>query len=634
MLDGGAWGDHLDGGAGDDTLTGGSGNDWFWFGPGHGNDRILDFDQPGEGNDRINLTQFETITSMAALSGRISQDGDHTRIDLAAYGGGAIILENTLVDSVGVEDFVFYGGASEASAFEGAPITGTGGTDNLTGTDGGEAITGGAGNDVLDGAGGNDLLGGGPGADLLKGGAGADTLYGSAGDDTLYGGDAADGNLVGKDILIGGAGNDTLDGGAQGDHLLGGADSDTLTGGSGNDWFWFGPGHGDDRILDFDQPGEGDDKINLEQFESVTSIADLDGKIIQEGDHTKIDLSAYGGGTVILENTRSDTVEAEDFIFYSDEFGPGMVAAHAFEPVTGTGGNDSLTGTAGGEAIIGGSGNDALNGAGGDDTLYGGAGGDELIGGEGSDTASYVSSTAGVTVRLHSSTASSGEAAGDTFGGMVTFTYTAADENGVEQEMEIMLPDIEHLTGSAYADVLAGDGRDNTLRGGAGNDKLYGGPLGGDDMLVGGTGDDTLFGGAGNDTLYGGDESGTLAGEDTLRGGAGDDILDGGGHSDHLVGGRGNDTLVGGSGNDWFWFGPGHGDDRILDFDQPGEGNDRINLKQFEDITSMSDLTGKITQEGAHTKIDLSAYDGGGTIILENTQVASVGADDFIFFVA
>ena len=80
--------------------------------------------------------------------------------------------------------------------------------------------------------------------------------------------------------------------------------------------------------------------------------------------------------------------------------------------------------------------------------------------------------------------------------------------------------------------------------------------------------------------------------------------------------------------------GPGHGDDRILDFDQPGEGNDRINLKQFEDITSMADLAGKITQEGAHTIIDLTAYDEGGTIILENILVDSVGGDDFIFFVA
>ena len=511
---------------------------------------------------------------------------------------------------------------------EGEPITGTAGNDNLVGTDKGEKITGGPGNDVL------------------TGGAGDDTLEGDAGDDTLYGGEAG-GNLVGKDILRGGDGNDVLDGGAQGDHLVGGADSDTLTGGSGNDWFWFGPGHGDDRILDFDQPGEGNDRLNIKQFENIISMADLGGRISQDGDHTKVDLTVYGGGTILLEDTRVDSVGADDFIFCS---GNSEVAEHAGEPVTGTGGNDNLTGTADGEIISGGTGNDVLDGLGGHDTLYGGvgddmldgdagddtlaggSGGDELIGGGGSDTASYAGSMTGVTVRLHNFLASYGDAEGDTFGRMETFTYTVVGEDGAAQETETMLPDIEHLTGSTRADILAGDGRDNTLKGGDGDDTLYGGPLGGDDMLIGGSGDDTLFGGAGADTLYGGDATGNLAGKDILRGGDGNDVLDGGAHGDHLVGNAGADTLTGGSGNDWFWFGPGHGDDRILDFDQPGEGNDRINLTQFETITSMAELEGKITQDGNHTKIDLTAYDGGGTVILENTLVDTVEIEDFIFY--
>ena len=33
-----------------------------------------------------------------------------------------------------------------------------------------------------------------------------------------------------------------------------------------------------------------------------------------------------------------------------------------------------------------------------------------------------------------------------------------------------------HLTGSANADILAGDFRDNTIKGGGGDDKIYGGP--------------------------------------------------------------------------------------------------------------------------------------------------------------
>ena len=34
-----------------------------------------------------------------------------------------------------------------------------------------------------------------------------------------------------------------------------------------------------------------------------------------------------------------------------------------------------------------------------------------------------------------------------------------------DEEQEVMLPDIRHLTGSANADILAGDFRDNTIDG-------------------------------------------------------------------------------------------------------------------------------------------------------------------------
>jgi Ca2+-binding RTX toxin-like protein len=74
------------------------------------------------------------------------------------------------------------------------------------------------------------------------------------------------------------------------------------------------------------------------------------------------------------------------------------------------------------------------------------------------------------------------------------------------------------------------------LRGGGGNDKLYGkagddglaGELG-NDTLIGGTGDDKLDGGLGRDSLIGStgnDELDGRLGEDTLIGGTGDDIYD------------------------------------------------------------------------------------------------------------
>jgi type VI protein secretion system component Hcp len=80
------------------------------------------------------------------------------------------------------------------------------------------------------------------------------------------------------------------------------------------------------------------------------------------------------------------------------------------------------------------------------------------------------------------------------------------------------------------------------LRGGAGNDSLFGGTAA--DTLVGGDGGDGLNGNAGPDTLLGG------RGNDTLDGGAGDDLLDGGDDDDVLTGNLGADQIFGGNGND------------------------------------------------------------------------------------
>ena len=208
--------------------------------------------------------------------------------------------------------------------------------------------------------------------------------------------------------------------------------------------------------------------------------------------------------------------------------------------LSGLGGNDELDGLRGDDTLMGGSGDDDLDGGRGDDTLEGGYGADVLTGGDGSDTASYAYSEMGVTVRLHNSKFMGGDAMGDSFGARVEATYTDKDDD----EQTVMLPDIMHLTGSAHADVLAGDFRNNTIMGGAGDDKIYGGPdprnlgpmpssadrgdatnvdklmgQGGNDMIFGGTGNDMLDGGAGNDMLNGG------KGNDELKGGAGSDMI-------------------------------------------------------------------------------------------------------------
>ncbi len=144
-----------------------------------------------------------------------------------------------------------------------------------------------------------------------------------------------------------------------------------------------------------------------------------------------------------------------------------------------------VTGSQVSDVIKGNSGNNALKGEGGDDTLIGGFGGDILDGATGTDTASYLGSTAGVTVNLATGIASGGDASGDYF------------------------LSIENVTGSAFNDLLTGNTLNNILDGGDGNDTLIGDA--GNDILIGGAGSDSLTGGAGNDSLTGG------AGNDFFR---------------------------------------------------------------------------------------------------------------------
>ena len=261
----------------------------------------------------------------------------------------------------------------------------------------------------------------------------------------------------------------------------------------------------------------------------------------------------------------------------------------------GRAGNDELDGLEGNDVLLGEGNDDVLDGGEGNDFLLGGAGADMLRGGAGSDWASYQLSDAGVSVRLHNGTTRGGEAEGDTFPGAVVVGYT--DSDGSPQTVE--LPDIENLYGSDHADILAGDLRDNRIWGIAGDDVLYGGPGGGDDMLQGGDGNDRLYGGMGSDTL---------------EGGAGDDLL---------WDGPDNDRLYGNEGSDVFIFNVGHGSDRILDFTN---GEDQIDLSAFN-LSGFDDLTA--SSESNNVTIDLSEH-GGGTILLAGFDIANLDATDFL----
>ena len=138
-------------------------------------------------------------------------------------------------------------------------------------------------------------------------------------------------------------------------------------------------------------------------------------------------------------------------------------------------------------------------------------------------------------------------------------------------------------------------------RGRGGDDKLYGGPGGGDGSLDD-TNMDKLYGNGGNDKLYGG------RGNDMLWGGQGNDMLWGGSGNDKLYGQEGDDVLRGGPGYDKYEGGPG--DDMIyVDYSDHRGSKDGINGGKDTDTVSFENYNAynekRSQDEGVTVKLHL-----------------------------
>jgi Ca2+-binding RTX toxin-like protein len=362
-----------------------------------------------------------------------------------------------------------------------------------------------------------------------------------------------------NDVLLGLGGNDTLNGLAGIDQLLGGTGNDILNGGDDNDVL-----NGEDGN-DTLNGGLGADAMSG-GLGNDTFVVDNVGDLVTE---------ALGAGTDLVQTSLTTY----------------LLGANV-ENLTYTGaGNFTGTGNALANTITGGVGNDVLNG---------GAGADRLVGGAGNDT--YVVDTAADVVV---------EVAG---GGTDTVqTSLASYTLGAE---------VENLTYTGVGNFVGnGNGLDNVINGGVGNDTLNGN--GGNDILNGGNGVDVLNGGAGHDTLFGGDAN------DTLLGGIGDDFIDGGTGNNRVTGGAGNDTLVASSGNDIFVFAAGFGADQIIGFDADAAGGqDRLDISSFgvNAVTFVGNVI--ITDVGADTLISSA---GAESIRLVGVADATtITAADFI----
>ncbi|MBY6233761.1 beta strand repeat-containing protein, partial [Halomonas sp. DP4Y7-1] len=151
-------------------------------------------------------------------------------------------------------------------------------------------------------------------------------------------------------------------------------------------------------------------------------------------------------------------------------------------------------------------------------------------------------------------------------------------------------------------------------------DQLFGGSTyieegdGGNNDLDGGIGNERFYGYAGNDTIDAGE------GNDLLRGGTGDDVLNGGGGDDLLIDGQGSDTFNGGAGNDEIRL-SGTGFAAI----DGGSGEDVLLLDGGIDLDLTDASVGTI---GNIERIDLGDDDGASRLTLDEDETIALTDDD------
>ena len=268
---GGADDDTLLGGGGNDTLTGGSGADTFAFRGSSGEDTIKDFNAAD--GDTIDLSLLPNALSFTDLTLAATTDGTGAIISHTDL--GKITLENVKMADVTADMFQLPDGNTDSITTGNVVVSKW--EDPFEGDDDSDFLVDGANDTRIVGKGGDDTIMAGEGADKLEGGAGADWLFGEEGADTLDGG----------------------------------ADADNMWGGAGADTFVFQAGHGEDCIRDFEN---GADTIDLTALTQITQFSDL--TVTTEDGNTVIDMTAKGGGKIILEDFASTNLDATDFDFY------------------------------------------------------------------------------------------------------------------------------------------------------------------------------------------------------------------------------------------------------------------------------------------------------------------------------
>ena len=486
--------DRLEGLGGNDTFEGGIGNDTVITGTG---DDVIIFNR-GDGADTIyqDYSEDDDVDTLQFGNGITANDLVMSMVEshllIQIVGTEDRILFDNWVSYPRVDRFRFADGSILLLAQNGADVPGLG-TPALQGGNGSDTLHGGSGNDVLFGGGDTYDYALGDGSDTLQGGNAADTI------DVIR----FVNNSGVEEIRANSPLGLRLTGNRLDNRLVGNDGNDTLDGNGGAD-----------RMLG----GDGSDEY----------IVDNAGDVVTEYANEGTDTVQSSVNYILGTNIENLTLTG----------GSGLAG-------TGNGLSNTLTGT---------NYDDTLTGAAGNDTLIGGAGYDTLVGGAGDD--SYYVGTPETYFDVVVEAADEGI---DTVYSEASANLSANVENLVLTGNTAIYAsgnDLGNtLTGNVADNVFWGYGGDDTLIGGAGNDRYFVDDAG--DVVVekAGEGVDTVLTSVDytlSDQVENMEAGWSAYAPIRLTGNALSNRIDGGSYADTLDGGLGADTLVGGNGNDTY----------------------------------------------------------------------------------